>query len=593
MTGRIDWDRRSGEEVEQAIAVLICRKYPTACHIRPSQGDKGIDVQIKNEDGTLTIYQIKKFSQNLTVSQKKQIKNSWLHLQKWLSEPETILKEWHLAMPLDPTTQNLDWLTSVTAPIDVNIVWDGLTNVEAWATEFPEVIDYYFWDGRERVAEQVERALSAARSPKGTSPDDIEQQLRSIKLILDEQDPNYTYSFSLHSKHEKQMPSPNIRPGLIMSTIEELPEGGYLVIDYFAKHAAATDLVPISFKTTITASTPEDKKQLEDFIDYGTPFHNLTAEIENPSALPFPTDKGSESGKISAFAYKNNAESRKVKLVNDKFMTISLNQEDLTRGENGLRWKGSDCTRFLHFEISVNQKGNSKIQFSWRTERLCGSRVADVKRVVDFFSNSIEGSICIQLDSHVISSFQLEDLNLLDSFTEDLQELVANLQTINEHSDKEILFPDTTKLPSGKFNELERAANLITYGYDLNNWDTLDFGTESTIELPGMPLYMKYTHKLELSLMSEVYELGFTSNRFIAERVEQAQKPKKGLVFYPGDKYQNTLIRNFVARSEIDPQTLNQLFCAPAPNPDNWNEEITGLSNGNIPAIPQIVNNNS
>ena len=72
MSGRIPWSTYSGEEVEKVLATYICLENRNAERIRPSQGDRGIDLIVRKQDGII-VYQIKKFSANLTLSRKRQI----------------------------------------------------------------------------------------------------------------------------------------------------------------------------------------------------------------------------------------------------------------------------------------------------------------------------------------------------------------------------------------------------------------------------------------------------------------------------------------------------------------------------------------
>ena len=51
-----------------------------------SSGDNGIDLQVKNGDGTYDVYQVKKFAHTLKTSQKSQIKKSLKSLNDYIRE---------------------------------------------------------------------------------------------------------------------------------------------------------------------------------------------------------------------------------------------------------------------------------------------------------------------------------------------------------------------------------------------------------------------------------------------------------------------------------------------------------------------------
>ena len=99
MTGRIAWSSYSGEDIERLIATYVCTKHPDANHVRPSIGDRGIDLFRTLDDGSVSVYQIKRFSSNLTASQRKQIEKSWTALTAFASAEKWVVSEWNLVMP--------------------------------------------------------------------------------------------------------------------------------------------------------------------------------------------------------------------------------------------------------------------------------------------------------------------------------------------------------------------------------------------------------------------------------------------------------------------------------------------------------------
>ena len=77
---RVEWTRQSGDDVEAVVAMLLCNQYPNAVRVRPSQGDGGIDVFVPGPAGfgaERAVYQVKKYSENLTSSQNRKIKRSY------------------------------------------------------------------------------------------------------------------------------------------------------------------------------------------------------------------------------------------------------------------------------------------------------------------------------------------------------------------------------------------------------------------------------------------------------------------------------------------------------------------------------------
>lgn len=49
---RVEWTRRTPEEIEEVLGIPLCSKYPlSATGVRPSRGDKGVDVHLRSPGG--------------------------------------------------------------------------------------------------------------------------------------------------------------------------------------------------------------------------------------------------------------------------------------------------------------------------------------------------------------------------------------------------------------------------------------------------------------------------------------------------------------------------------------------------------------
>ncbi|MGH3267929.1 MAG: hypothetical protein ACRDN1_02495, partial [Trebonia sp.] len=75
---RVDWTRIEPGDIEQVVAILLCRENPAAVRPRPSRGDGGIDILVPLDNaGTVAVYQVKSFKFNLTQGQKAQAERSF------------------------------------------------------------------------------------------------------------------------------------------------------------------------------------------------------------------------------------------------------------------------------------------------------------------------------------------------------------------------------------------------------------------------------------------------------------------------------------------------------------------------------------
>src|SRR3954470_2275327 len=98
---RIEWTRLSGDDAEAAVGIMLCRENPAATRIRPSKGDRGVDVYVPGEDGW-TVYQVKSFTGRLTSSHKRQITKSWTRFSELVAEKKLKIAAWHCVRPENP-----------------------------------------------------------------------------------------------------------------------------------------------------------------------------------------------------------------------------------------------------------------------------------------------------------------------------------------------------------------------------------------------------------------------------------------------------------------------------------------------------------
>jgi hypothetical protein len=150
-TNRVDANR-TGRHRTSGRDVALPREPCGHTHIRPSRGDGGIDVLVPaDDDSAIIVYQVKSFHSNLTTSQKAQVERSFHRLVDFANAHDLKVLEWYLTLPLDPTTENLDWLADLTAGHDLTVGWRGLNFLDGLAGTYPSVVDYYLHDGKERL----------------------------------------------------------------------------------------------------------------------------------------------------------------------------------------------------------------------------------------------------------------------------------------------------------------------------------------------------------------------------------------------------------------------------------------------------------
>jgi hypothetical protein len=298
---RIEWSRLSGDEVEHLIAILLCRRNPRAVQVRPSQGDGGVDLQVPRGDGREDIYQVKKFAQNLSAAQKAQILKSYKRLVQRAEDEHWKVGQWNITMPLNPTPENLTWLREETADAPFDVEWRGLNFVDGLAAEYPDVIDYYVRDGKERLnaaLSDLVKLLGVTRETDGAAiltPGQVVEQLQALQPALDT-DPHFRYALHL-DPHRPDIPD---EPGLVAAVqyghVDE-SAGGHVTVKSYERFAEAVNVRPVPLRFEI-ATEPGSQLalDLDRFRKYGTPLHapmgTVNGTIELPGSLGGTLDGG-------------------------------------------------------------------------------------------------------------------------------------------------------------------------------------------------------------------------------------------------------------------------------------------------------------
>lgn len=300
---QVNWERRSGEQVEEFVAAMLLLRNPHGNLITPSQGDRGIDIQIKAETGGYDIYQVKKYASALSPSQKKGIEHSW---KTFLTQTagRIQINSWNLALPYDPTPENLDWFEKLTGDSGITTQWYGRTQLDTWAADSPQLVDYYFGDGRQRSEQLLLDLISIQDNPASPSQDidsPLLETLRNSLLakatkitnMLDEVDPFYRYECEIRiggieELSKEYLPHSQRQQSEAFIAFLQRKDGNITtVLHVIPKCAESCRLKPITFGISVRAeSGTEAHSVLQDFIQYGIPPQNIQAEIEDVQSPP-------------------------------------------------------------------------------------------------------------------------------------------------------------------------------------------------------------------------------------------------------------------------------------------------------------------
>jgi hypothetical protein len=307
---RVEWTRTEPGDIEHVVSMLLCRENPSAVRIRPSHGDGGIDVLAPSRDGTgVAVYQVKSFTRNLTQGQKAQAERSFRRLLDYAEGRGLHVMEWYLTLPLCPTNENLEWLSSFTSGHGLTAEWRGLNFLDGLAATYPAVIDYYLRNGRDRLQAAVESLTAALRmsiGPAASAADvpaappagplqsaETAATLAALHDALNEHDPHFSYDYSVDTVRPEILD----QPGLV-AAVQDGDAKRWVTFKVFARCAESLVERPVPLSVAITTDPGSVlHHDIEASDKYGTPFTapagTADAEIDLPGGLASTITGGS------------------------------------------------------------------------------------------------------------------------------------------------------------------------------------------------------------------------------------------------------------------------------------------------------------
>jgi len=387
----VNWERLSGEDVEQFVAAMILLANPTGNRITPSRGDRGVDIRVDTLDGT-DIYQVKRFTRPLGGTQQRDVRGSW----NWFVEqtlPITRVRSWTLVCPWDPTTERRCWLIEDVTAADqgeFTIGWLGRTQLDVMAAHNPRLVDYYFGGGRDRTIELVALALANGAPDvdidTGSDLLDAAVTRQSGQLtLLNETDPFYRYEVEVRSGQieEAMLSAPTLSNGATVAAFRQIAPNRYSIIRVFPLSAESDWLRPIRFNLVLQAEpdTPE-WEALRRFQLYGAPLEaapGVVTESVGPAGVTMEESPGlfSISPLPGDRSHWPDLELRLLGPAGDVLHTVDLVNLDVTTGLSGTgqRLTATDPTGALTMEALVNvPQRRSELRLQLRNAAGCSPR---------------------------------------------------------------------------------------------------------------------------------------------------------------------------------------------------------------------------
>lgn len=503
----VEWSVLEPGAVERLVGIFLCRDNPDATRIRPSRGDGGIDVLVPDpaSPNAVVVYQVKSFHKNLTNKQKGQIRRSFQRLCSFAAANGLTVTAWHLTLPLTATHENREWLRELTGNEPFPSDWRGLDYLDGLAAKYPDVVDYYLHDGKERLDRAIVALTDVLRLQLGVAtagqttpatgppasalqPAETIGGLAALHETLNKHDPHYRYDFSVD--HER--PSVPDAPGLV-AAVQRGGDGRYITFKIFARFAESVLERPIPGSFTITAEPGSVlHRDVELFNRFGRPFEtpagSVTAEVDLPGGLGETIERGQL--KIGMPSTRDDAFEVRLSVVDEAGAVLAeplIKMQPATVGPSGEGMRGYGVEEHGTFTIEFLHVFDTRnIELHYTLCELNGLRPALVVNGLRFLAHHCpphrigirpaygptSGNLTpIPADAKIGNGIAL------------ILELAEALAVIQEHTALRVDMPDLAQLTHRQLAEVLDAARLLRGETLAMQWQGIGFHLHPGVEV--------------------------------------------------------------------------------------------------------------
>jgi hypothetical protein len=545
VSDRISWDRYDGDAIEAVVAIFLLRVHRHGERRKPSRGDKGIDVLIRHDDGTWTVYQVKRFTKPLTSKQKDSIVESWERLHTYVLSRGITVREWIVARPRDATTEETEWLAELTAPAGIPSQWLGEANLDALATEFPEVVDYYLLGGEQRAFDMAMQLFKAAHlerdvlSSVSLSVDDARDGLTSLFKAVNAADPHYVYEFSVGLHRSSMLDNIPDDPNLVW-TSEVVRDGVQVRTSVFRRYDLADEDSPLDFELNVAFRPQDDtqRKELQAFTEFGAPLESMPADISGtlPGAdierelasevTVIPAAGGRRSGDYTMVVTASGVDS----------VSGTVHMDGHVKAERGWSWTGNVGGRIGFTIFGSYDRSHHGIRISpFTVETLTPNDALLILRLQQTLSIGGELRLEVPHGPLVLSMSATAD----DADADNLRSLNAAIKamlaltTIQRATTEPIRVPTLATSLGDSLRDWHRAADLLTSGERTAAWDHFILHSDSKqTALPDLPAELLAVIELRVRIGDQQLRLGHVVQRCLATTASRLDDGR--LRFEPG-----------------------------------------------------------
>jgi hypothetical protein len=577
----VPWVTTPPDLIEQIVAVLLGNRNPEALRIRPSRGDGGLDVLVPAaRPGYFDCYQVKRFATNLEDSQKRQIVESLRRARDTHNDPSNpfLIVTWLLTLPLDPTREQYQWLRDEAADANVpfDVEWRGLVFLEGLASDYPQVIDYYLRDGKDRLEGSIAALrdlaqLPASRSGTALEPADAVDRLRNLGEALNRDDPHYRYDFEVTANEPILLDRPFLVASVVDATV-----GSYVTFHVYARYRDAPEdrPIPVSFSIVRTNLSPEAAEAVEQMLQYGTPV-SLPESAVTDVNIDIPGGLGMQGGGGSIWlgpAHAVDAEpSRAVWAILppgsvDPEAQLTFVMEPATRGvSGGIRVHGVDTTGVVDGTIIVDPPAGDGIRQVRLSAAVIDPKGKPVGQVLPGlrFMRQFRGPGRLAFGAEygplaAASAFALSESS--PTISDTALAYVEALEAISQRSGKLILLPELTEVPQDEYKEIIGIGRVLRGEQSPFTWAPI----RARVLPARIGLHLDVARRYPMSqdvavrLSGVEHALGKLYTYLLSARIEvdaDAEPDKNGAVpatIVPGDNNQGVMTDRFLSPEEVE-----------------------------------------
>ncbi|MDR7254171.1 hypothetical protein J2X46_003164 [Nocardioides sp. BE266] len=398
----INWERESGDRIEEFVAAALVMRHGAGCRVTPSRGDGGMDVKLPLANGRWWVVQVKRYSGPLTSRQETSIEKSYGALLAEIARTGLEVERWTLATPWDPTRERLGWLEGFDRSPDglpATLDWMGRVSLDGLAADCPQLVDYYFGDGAERLTSLMALALKSSITLSGSGPEQLleaaMERMNDLAKAMEEIDPFYRYEISAIDAIPDHSKLAEHGEGAAMVRFGTGPDGRAVRLRIVPMSDLSAHFRPIRHKVRLHAAPGSgEEAALRDFAATGKPFANVRAEVVKSVGPPGATLGGQSLLSLYVEEHDHLPPMELVLLDDDEVEVAALKLEqargNLSPAGNGFWMATSDIAGAV--DVELKHPGEAReITLGVTFNRPADVPVASLVPVVKFANALAEG----------------------------------------------------------------------------------------------------------------------------------------------------------------------------------------------------------